>query len=158
MAFCPNCGKETALGAAYCASCGRPLQGAPQTPPYAQAQYYSKKEEGIAAILSLIIPGVGQMYVGRIVRGIVIFLAPPIFFFLVVLPIFMGSVFTTIVSRLPAPPNSPLPMSYSIFAFPFIFLFLIVLWLGFLVWNVYDAYNLARIYNHQLMTTGRPPW
>ena len=155
MAFCPNCGKETAPGAVFCASCGRPLQGMPQVPPYLQPSYYSRKEEAIAAILSLFIPGVGQMYVGRIVRGIIIFLIPPIFFVFVFLPIFFGTVLTRVVTIPPSPPVQPPTFSL---VFPFFFLFGVFLWLGFYIWNVFDAYNLAKIYNHHLTTTGRPPW
>ncbi len=157
MPFCGNCGKETNPGAAYCHSCGRPL-GTNQTLPFAQLQY-SRKEEIIAVILSLLIPGVGQMYVGRIVRGIVIFVTPIVVSIFVFIPILFGSFFASIPTPV-TPPLQPTPFSQTtfIFAFPVIIGVFGLLWLAFLVWNVFDAYNLARVYNHNLMTTGRPPW
>jgi hypothetical protein len=52
----------------------------------------------------------------------------------------------------------PISQPAFIFAFPVFIVVLGLLWLGFLVWNVFDAYNLARIYNQHLLTNGRPPW
>lgn len=108
-------------------------------------------------ILSLLIPGVGQMYVGRIVRGIVIFVTPIVVSIFVVIPIFVGSFFASIPVTTPLQPT-PISQPGFVFAFPVIIGVFGLLWLAFLVWNVFDAYNLARIYNHHLMTTGRPPW
>ena len=108
-------------------------------------------------ILSLLIPGVGQMYVGRIVRGIVIFVTPIVVSIFVVIPIFLGSLFASIPIATPPQP-SPIPQPAFFFAFPIIFGVFGLLWLAFLVWNVFDAYNLARVYNQHLMNTGRPPW
>jgi TM2 domain-containing membrane protein YozV len=158
MPFCVNCGKEATPGAVFCASCGKPLQGEPQATPYYQPSYYSRKEEAIAAILSLIIPGVGQMYVGRILRGIVIFLIPPIFGIFVFLPILFGSFVTTVISRSNLPSNMGIQAPAFFLFFPGFIFFGIILWLVFLIWNVFDAYNLARTYNYHLMNTGRPPW
>ena len=157
MPYCPNCGKETAPEAAYCSSCGRPLR-APQTPLYTQP-YYSRKEEIIAALLSFLIPGVGQMYVGRITRGIVIFVTPIVVGIFVVFPILLGGFFASIPITIPTPPQqTPIAQSSLFFVFPIVILVIGLLWLAFLIWNVFDAYNLARIYNQHLMTTGRPPW
>jgi len=154
--YCPNCGKETSPDATYCASCGRPLW-APQPPPYVQSLSYSRKEEVIAVLLSLILPGTGQMYVGRIVRGIIIFFTPIILTFFVVIPIFLGSLFASIPSSV-TPVAPPIPQPAFVFTFPIIFIVLGLFWLAFLIWNVLDAYNLARFYNQHLITTGRPPW
>ncbi len=110
-------------------------------------------------ILSLLIPGVGQMYVGRIVRGIVIFVTPIVVSIFVVIPILLGSFFFSIPSPVTPPFQQP-PISQPafVFAFPVIIGVFGLLWLAFLIWNVFDAYNLTRVYNHHLMTTGRPPW
>ncbi len=156
MPYCPNCGKETTPGATYCHSCGRPLQVTPQSMPYIQPSYPSRKEEIVAVLLSLIIPGAGQMYAGRIVRGIIIFLIPPIFFIFIFLPILFGSLFMPVVTTFPQPPSTI--VQTMVLPTFFTFILLILLWLGFIVWNIFDAYNLARIYNQHLMTTGRPPW
>ena len=156
MPYCPNCGKETPLEAVYCANCGRPLR-APQTAQYAQP-YYSRKEEIIAALLSLLLPGVGQMYVGRIMRGIVIFVTPIVVSIFVVFPILLGSFFASIPTTTTPLQPTPIPQPGFFFVFPIFIIVIGLLWLAFLIWNIFDAYNLARIYNQHLMTTGRPPW
>jgi len=74
-----------------------------------------EKDAGIAAVLSLIIPGLGQMYVGKVGRGIIILLI-------------------TIV------------LSVVLIGF--------IIW----IWNIFDAYNLAKKYNEALKTTGTKPW
>jgi TM2 domain-containing membrane protein YozV len=58
------------------------------------------KNSGLAAVLSLIIPGLGQMYAGRIARGLVFFfLGIPltvivaVLFFWLIFPIFLPLVF-----------------------------------------------------------------
>ncbi len=93
--FCPNCGKDSAPGAKFCESCGTvlpagqqatpmdqqyaqappPYQAAPQyqgAPPYGQPMYAPMplKNAGLAAILALIIPGAGHIYLGRIGEGL----------------------------------------------------------------------------------------
>lgn len=35
-----------------------------------------------------------------------------------------------------------------------LFIPVIIYW----IWNIYDAYDLARRYNLALATTGKPPW
>ncbi|MHA2271788.1 MAG: zinc-ribbon domain-containing protein [Candidatus Hodarchaeales archaeon] len=99
MPFCKNCGAQVPEGARFCEECGRPQVSGPAQPaapahppaaypptapahppgaypPTAPAHppgVYSRKDGALAAILSLIIPGVGQMYCGRMGRGIAIF-------------------------------------------------------------------------------------
>ena len=58
------------------------------------------KNSGLAALLSLIIPGLGQMYAGRIARGLVFFFLGiqltviiAVFFFWLILPIFLPLAF-----------------------------------------------------------------
>lgn len=96
MPFCNNCGAQLTEGGRFCEECGStqaaaPVQTAPQmTPAQAPTAYpstayppaavpvhppgaYGRKDGVVAAILSFIIPGVGQMYCGRVGRGIAIF-------------------------------------------------------------------------------------
>lgn len=58
---CPVCQRQVSSAAASCPGCDHPLAQplAPQGKP------------GIAAVLSLIIPGAGQMYRGAVGRGLV---------------------------------------------------------------------------------------
>lgn len=58
--YCNKCGTQNPDDASFCGKCGNNLKS---TKP-------EKKNSGIAAVLSLIIPGIGQIYCGRAERGI----------------------------------------------------------------------------------------
>lgn len=62
--FCQHCGKKINKKAEICPKCGVRVK----KPPI----YTPKKSAGLAAILSLFIPGLGQIYNGQIVKGIII--------------------------------------------------------------------------------------
>ena len=64
MAFCRECGEELAASAPTCPHCGAP-QDAASLP--------KKKDPGIAALASIIVPGAGQFYNGQFVRGAIAF-------------------------------------------------------------------------------------
>jgi len=98
------------------------------------------KSPELAAILSLIIAGLGQIYVGRILRGLIImFVLVPLLWGSIVLGAFM-LIFAFCVAR---------------FIFSVVFaLITFVVW----IWQIIDAYELAKQYNSILMATGRPPW
>lgn len=59
---CPECSREISSEAASCPQCGHPMQ----VPEPAR-----KWSPGVAAVLSLVIPGAGQMYKGQILNGVV---------------------------------------------------------------------------------------
>lgn len=65
--YCQNCGAEFPENALFCPRCGT------RTTP--------KKNSGIAALLSLIIPGAGQIYCGRTERGIIILIGTVLLIF-----------------------------------------------------------------------------
>ena len=81
IVICPNCGKNTPEGK-FCEHCGASVQTA-QTfqQPVAQQPVYTqqpsqgtkqdKKNPILALILSLIICGVGQMYNGQLLKGVI---------------------------------------------------------------------------------------
>jgi hypothetical protein len=56
---CPECKQRASDTAEACPSCGFAIKGKP------------KWNRGIAALLSLIIPGAGQMYKGQVLNGLV---------------------------------------------------------------------------------------
>ncbi|MHA1595730.1 MAG: zinc-ribbon domain-containing protein [Candidatus Baldrarchaeia archaeon] len=141
--YCPYCGAQLPPGASFCPKCGASVQVAPATPTTQQPAtpvtttpvsppptrppttvVVGAKSPGVAAILSLLIPGLGQIYVGRVGRGLLIL-------FIV------------------------MPLTFVIASLTLIFVFLpLIIW----IWQIFDAYNLAKKYNDYLLSIGQPPW
>lgn len=63
--YCHNCSTEIDKRAVICPSCGVQQVGVT----------LSSKNEGLAAVLSFFITGAGQIYNGRIGKGILLFIA-----------------------------------------------------------------------------------
>ncbi|MDO5861998.1 MAG: zinc-ribbon domain-containing protein [Thermoplasmata archaeon] len=69
--YCTNCGREMPDGAKFCPECGSSATGGGEAPTStATALMVNKKSDGLAVILSFIIPGLGQLYLGKIDRGL----------------------------------------------------------------------------------------
>ena len=76
--ICPNCGAEIPSDASFCPKCGISLADTTSTQspsvgtgqPVVQPQV-QRKDPILAAILSLILAGLGQIYVGATRRGII---------------------------------------------------------------------------------------
>ena len=68
--FCVNCGAEIDARAEICPKCG--VRVAPPPPPSMPPQNVNveRKNEGMAAIVSFLFPGLGQIYNGQIGKGI----------------------------------------------------------------------------------------
>lgn len=134
MAFCSRCGSQTKEGAQFCDRCGAPLsagfQGYGQTAmPYNQRK--DEKEAILAIVLSVLIPGLGQIYCGKVGRGIGIL---ALFGFLSVISII------------------PLFFIVDVVNFDFggfMALYVIVCIIAFIVyvWQIVDAYRCAEDYN-----------
>jgi len=105
MNYCPECGRPLANEAAnFCDNCGAKLTPSPTitvTPPHTEAggpgtagpatgpvivQPVEEKSTVIAALCSLVIPGLGQVYDGKLERGFLIFFGTVIGLFVFVLP------------------------------------------------------------------------
>jgi TM2 domain-containing membrane protein YozV len=83
MMVCPSCGRTvTDPSMGFCPACGYSFAQQPSQPyqSYAPYQYgpqpyarpdYPRKSMVIAFLLSFLVPGVGQLYVGKVLRGIV---------------------------------------------------------------------------------------
>ena len=69
LVSCPECGREVSSAAASCPGCGHPITR--QVVVVANETSQPKWNPGIAAVLSLVIPGAGQMYKGQVGNGFV---------------------------------------------------------------------------------------
>ena len=66
--FCSNCGAEIDTRAEICPKCGARVAPPPTSfPPTIMAE---RKNEGLAAVLSFLFFGLGQIYNGQIGKGI----------------------------------------------------------------------------------------
>mgnify|MGYP005862064849 CR=1 FL=1 len=87
---CPECEKEVSSAAQSCPNCGYPVNSSPpKTAEHeivAPSQAAPSWSPGIAALLSLIIPGGGQMYKGQVIGGLVWFIAVLVGYFIFIVP------------------------------------------------------------------------
>ncbi len=73
MPYCPKCGKEVTEEMNVCPYCGNPLKVMPtQREVPVSRVTVGTKNSGLAAVLSLIIPGLGQMYAGQIGKRFIV--------------------------------------------------------------------------------------
>lgn len=143
MAYCTKCGARLPDDSMYCPSCGSRVGAAGPEPDrgYAPpAQEYSPREdviilhdksEGIAAVLSFLVPGLGQIYVGKIGRGIGLLFMLFVLWFAMIMLIAMVPEATLLI---------------------------LALFLCYYVYCIYDAYKLARDYNEYMVANRRKPW
>ena len=61
--YCPNCGKLLSDEAVACVGCGHPMREVQMVP---RVRLWSP---GVAAVLSFLIPGLGQLYKRKILSG-----------------------------------------------------------------------------------------
>lgn len=96
IVICPNCGKNTPEGK-FCEHCGASVQSAQtfqQQPAAAQPAFTqqpapparAEKSSGLAAILSFLFTGSGQVYNGQLGRGIGFFVGALIGYMIFVIP------------------------------------------------------------------------
>jgi len=105
--YCKNCGQQIEANALFCPRCG-----ARQSESQSQFRV-ERKSEGLAAVLSFFIPGLGQVYNGQIGKGIIV---------LILFGLCTASIII-LIGFILAP----------------------VFW----VWNIYDAYNTAKVINQR---------
>jgi TM2 domain-containing membrane protein YozV/ribosomal protein L40E len=81
--YCSNCGAQIDKNAEICPKCG--VRVAP--PPMAAAPAYrpERKSAGLAAVLSFLFVGLGQIYNGQIGKGIMFIILGIVFVFMMLL-------------------------------------------------------------------------
>ncbi len=67
--YCPNCGTQIDEKADECPNCGVRQPGAPK-----YQKVYQLKNPVLAAVLSLLVVGLGQVYNGQVGKGLLFFL------------------------------------------------------------------------------------
>ncbi|MDA4129680.1 MAG: zinc-ribbon domain-containing protein [Thaumarchaeota archaeon] len=146
MEFCSSCGRAVSPEAPYCASCGASLRSTESY--YSSRQPYSmgtfavpRKSTVIAAALGLVpgffgFWGLGQMYAGKIGKGIALLIAG-----LIIGGLFWFSVILTVI----------LIGYVGIAIFGIIFV-------GGWLWQTVDAYGTAQEYNELHTQPARTQW
>lgn len=79
---CPDCGNEVSDRAPTCPHCGGPIAAPASVVRAPQAQW----SPGVAAVLSLVIPGAGQMYKGQVGAGFAWLLGTAFAYLLLIVP------------------------------------------------------------------------
>ncbi|MDR0778687.1 MAG: zinc-ribbon domain-containing protein [Methanomassiliicoccaceae archaeon] len=135
--YCGKCGNEMRDGQEFCDKCG---QKAGTNVNNRNVIYISEKSAGVAAVLSFLFAGLGQIYVGKIGRGLAI--------------IALYAIFAVACSVLLIITLNPDDLGELLA----IMVIMVIGSLIILIWNVYDAYKLANEYNDSLRATGNRPW
>jgi TM2 domain-containing membrane protein YozV len=70
LSFCSRCGKEIPMDAAFCPECGAPVEGQARDPGQPEEDVTGGRVNvGAAVVLSVVFPGLGQIYAGEKRRG-----------------------------------------------------------------------------------------
>jgi len=92
LMYCRECGKQISSEAPTCPQCGvqYPVLLPDGTPAALRSQwpaaYRPPQSNGVAGVLSLIVPGAGQMYRGRVGQGLAWLVSVPIGYVCFIVP------------------------------------------------------------------------
>ena len=137
--YCNNCGNQTREHQVFCDKCGNKV-GERGMGNHSHVVHVREKSKGIAAVLSFIWSGLGQMYVGKVGRGLALM-------FIHFVTVIIGP-FVVLAGGLFGGPGGLLGGGLLILILP------ITLW----AWNIFDAYNQAKKHNDSVRNSGRCPW
>lgn len=108
--YCSSCGNKIKKEAEICPECG-----------VRQRPAKKEKSSGLAVFLSLIMPGLGQIYNGQILKGFGVFLSEAFLFAFLLLLLFGGSNTTALL--------------------------IVILLITVYLYSMYDAHSVAREIN-----------
>jgi hypothetical protein len=156
MPFCTECGEGLPEGADTCPSCGAAVKDkSEKTIAVKLVRTIPYKSPGTTALIAFIgaiffLPGLGHLYIGRVLRGLLILGSGPVLFLFsasVLLGSFGLSIFTdvrTAINQL----GIGVAISYSLF----------LVYVGIWVWQIFNANALAKQYNERILKTNKEPW
>lgn len=163
LAFCPNCGKDLSQGVSpediSCPQCAHPLKPVKAQPVVAEKEPVRRagvdvyKSPGTAAVLGVIIGGIGfmgmgQVYVGQLGRGLGILVVGWLLTAVEVVLIFQIFLATASFGSDSITAYIALLLAIGVGGIDLIF------W----IWQAYDAHGLAKKFNTAVELNGRAPW
>jgi TM2 domain-containing membrane protein YozV len=135
---CSECGAECSGGELVCGKCGCPIKVTKSSFTTEINNYGLSKSPEIAAILNYILPGIGNMYIGQILKGVVASLI-----YITFLSQLIGAVINDVVKSFPSAVMSGITGGSSSGSISGGTLFLLLLVAGIWVIMLADAYKLA---------------
>jgi TM2 domain-containing membrane protein YozV len=143
--YCSHCGNQLDDDQQFCGKCGTKVGGGAQD--NIRTVYVHEKSAGLAAVLSFLFMGLGQIYADKIKRGVVLIAMHIIMLVVIYGIIIFGTLVTTTPSHIYTSGNY---FEHNInVAAIVVIIVLLVAYLVIWIWNIFDAYNLAKEYNRK---------
>ena len=150
--YCENCGKELGFNEDVCSKCGSRVGGETvfiqsgfEASPSSVIYNIPAKNAGYAVLFSFLFAGLGQLYVGKIVRGLLIMLGYAI----------LGALAGGILALGVLVDDGSLG---DLMGGAIVSIICMIAMIAFWVWNLFDAHKLANQYNDALVSGKKRPW
>ena len=146
--YCHKCGKELDGGALYCSYCGASVNGSMDDTVSGKAAPnipYAHKNVGVSLVLGFFIPGLGHIYIGKLVRGICILIAYILLESLILFQFFTRYDYNYLTY---SDVTGILALTVLLSILSFILM----------IWNLFDVNRLGKEYNDCIRKGGDPPW